>query len=87
MIELVEDGRTGLHFNPNDPADMAAKVEWAWSHPREMEEMGRAARGEYETKYTPEINYMRLMEICQRATGTGNGTNGARAAAADARGD
>jgi glycosyltransferase involved in cell wall biosynthesis len=87
MIELVEDGRTGLHFNPNDPADMAAKVEWAWSHPKEMEEMGRAARREYETKYTPEINYMRLMEICERAIGNGNGKTETLAAAAGARGD
>jgi len=73
MIELVEDGRTGLHFTPGDAADLAAKVEWAWTHPKEMEEMGRAARREYETKYTPEINYARLMEIYERAIGNGNG--------------
>ena len=73
MIELVEDGRTGLQFTPGDAADLAAKVEWAWTHPREMEEMGRAARREYETKYTPEINYNRLMAIYQRAIGNGNG--------------
>jgi glycosyltransferase involved in cell wall biosynthesis len=74
MVELVDDGRTGLHFSPGDPADLAAKVEWAWAHPREMEEMGRAARREYEGKYTPEINYEQLMEVCQRAIGTGTGT-------------
>jgi glycosyltransferase involved in cell wall biosynthesis len=73
MIELVEDGRTGLHFTPGDAADLAAKVEWAWTHPKEMEEMGRAVRREYETKYTPEINYARLMEIYERAIGNGNG--------------
>jgi glycosyltransferase involved in cell wall biosynthesis len=73
MIELVEDGRTGLHFTPGDAADLAAKVEWAWTHPKEMEEMGRAARREYETKYTAGINYARLMEIYERAIGNGNG--------------
>jgi glycosyltransferase involved in cell wall biosynthesis len=73
MIELVEDGLTGLHFTPGDPADLAANVEWAWTHPEEMEVMGRAARREYETKYTPEINYKRLMEIYERAIGNGNG--------------
>jgi hypothetical protein len=52
-----------------------------------MEEMGRAARREYETKYTPEINYMRLMEICERAIGNGNGKTETLAAAAGARGD
>lgn len=29
MAEIVEDGRTGLLFNPSDPQDLATKVEWA----------------------------------------------------------
>jgi glycosyltransferase involved in cell wall biosynthesis len=86
MVELVEDGRTGLHFTPGDPADLAAKVEWAWAHPQEMAGMGRAARREYETKYTPEINYAQLMEICQRVIGSGNGNAETFAAAAAGRG-
>src|ERR1700720_3740773 len=35
--------------------------------PREMEEMGRQARAEYETKYTAERNYEMLMEIYPKA--------------------
>jgi len=66
MQEIVEDGRTGLHFTPGDSEDLAAKVEWAWTHPREMEEMGRQARAEYEVKYTAEQNYNMLMEIYHR---------------------
>ena len=67
MIELVEDGRTGLHFTPGDAEDLAAKVEWAWNHPEEMAAMGRAARAEYEAKYTGARNYEMLLEICRRA--------------------
>ncbi len=67
MAEIVEDGRTGLHFNPGDPEDLAAKVEWAWTHPERMAEMGREARREYERKYTAERNYEMLMEIYERA--------------------
>jgi glycosyltransferase involved in cell wall biosynthesis len=63
MQEIVEDGRTGLHFTPGDAQDLAAKVEWAWSHPEEMRSMGEQARREYETKYTAEKNYPMLMEI------------------------
>jgi glycosyltransferase involved in cell wall biosynthesis len=69
MQEIVEDGRTGLHFTPGDPEDLAAKVEWAWTHPNEMQAMGRAARAEYEFKYTAERNYQMLMEIYQRVLG------------------
>jgi glycosyltransferase involved in cell wall biosynthesis len=63
MSELVDDGRTGLTFRASDPADLAEKVEWAWSHPWEMEQMGREARGEFETKYTSSANYEALLGI------------------------
>lgn len=71
MEEMVEDERTGLHFTPGDAGDLAAKVEWAWTHPEEMAAMGRAARAEYEAKYTPERNYSALMEAYQRAIDKG----------------
>jgi len=67
IAEIVADGKTGLHFTAGDDADLAAKVEWAWTHAREMEEMGRAARREYEAKYTAGKNYEMLMEIYERA--------------------
>ncbi len=67
MAEIVQDGETGLHFAASDPEDLAAKVEWAWTHPREMEGMGRNARAEYEAKYTAERNYQLLMQISERA--------------------
>jgi len=71
--EVTEDGRTGLHFRPGDAEDLAAKVEWAWAHPREMAEMGREARREYEQKYTAEKNYEMLMAIYERARATASG--------------
>jgi glycosyltransferase involved in cell wall biosynthesis len=67
MEEIVADGRTGLHFTAGDAEDLAAKVDWAWTHPREMAEMGRAARAEYEAKYTAARNYEMLMQIYERA--------------------
>jgi glycosyltransferase involved in cell wall biosynthesis len=66
MAEIIQDGLTGLHFNPGDPTDLATKVEWAWTHPEEMACMGRAARAEYEAKYTAEKNYTMLMQIYER---------------------
>jgi glycosyltransferase involved in cell wall biosynthesis len=67
MQEIVEDGRTGLHFVPGHAEDLAAKVEWAWNHPERMQEMGKEARQEYENKYTAEKNYPMLIEIYRHA--------------------
>lgn len=65
MAEIVENGQTGLHFEPGNPKDLAAKVEWAWTHTKEMQEMGRKARARYEAKYTAGQNYKMLMDIYQ----------------------
>jgi glycosyltransferase involved in cell wall biosynthesis len=67
MQEIVNDGRTGLHFKAGDPHDLSVKVEWAWSRPDLTETMGREARADYESKYTPERNYQLLMAIYERA--------------------
>jgi len=63
--EVTEDGRTGLHFRPGDPEDLAAKVEWLLAHPNELARMRKEARAEYEAKYTAEENYRQLMAIYQ----------------------
>ncbi len=68
MAEIVSNGQTGLHFEPGNPEDLAAKVEWAWAHPESMEEMGRAARAEFEARYTGERNYQILMRIYEQVT-------------------
>lgn len=67
MAEIVEDHLTGLHFHRGDPQDLARKVEWAWNHPAELAEMGRAARRKYETHYTAEKNHSLLMGIYEEA--------------------
>jgi glycosyltransferase involved in cell wall biosynthesis len=63
MEEIVDDHRTGLHFTAGNAADLAQKLQWALSHRGELSEMGRAARREYETRYTPHGNYSLMMKI------------------------
>lgn len=63
MAEIIAAGISGLHFSAGDALDLAARVEWAWTHAAEMQEMGRNACEEYRTKYTPERNYEKLWEI------------------------
>jgi glycosyltransferase involved in cell wall biosynthesis len=65
--ELLADHRNGLLFEPGNSEDLAEKVRWAWTHPREMSEMGKQARKDYEDKYSPNINYLKLMDIYDRA--------------------
>ena len=67
MAELVEEGVTGLLFNPGDADDLAAKLQWAQAHPEQMRVMGEAARARYEAFYTAEINYQQLMAIYRDA--------------------
>jgi len=72
MAEVVEDGRTGLLFEPGDAGDLAARIAWVATHPTEMSRMRREARAEFETRYTAELNYQALIEIYERARSTRN---------------
>ena len=67
LAGLVEDGVTGLLFEPGNAADLAAKMSWALEHPAELSQMGRNARLEYERSYTAERNYELLMNIYEDA--------------------
>lgn len=67
MATSIDDGRTGLLFEPGSASDLAAKLRWAQANPEAMAEMGLAARMEYEARYTPDKNYERLMDIYAEA--------------------
>lgn len=67
LAELVDDGVTGLHVDPGDPVDLAAKVRWAHAHPEAMRAMGRRAREVYLQRYTADVSYRRLIEIYDEA--------------------
>jgi glycosyltransferase involved in cell wall biosynthesis len=67
LTGIVEDGVTGLHVEPGNAQDLAAKMQWALAHPERMAEMGRAARVAFERHYTPEANYRQLMAIYEEA--------------------
>ena len=67
MSSLIESGRTGFHFRPGDPNDLAAQVEYALTHPEKLRKMRFEARSEFEAKYTAEQNYHKLMDIYKLA--------------------
>ncbi len=75
--EGTTHGRNSLHFSPGNSEELAGAIEWAWRHPEEMSELGRAARLEYEGRYTAAINYEMLMEIyCAVRPSSGEGRGG-----------
>ncbi|WP_118830247.1 glycosyltransferase family 4 protein [Salinibacter ruber] len=67
MSTLVEHERTGLHFEPGNPSDLATQVRRVIENPDELQSMSEGARREYELHYTPESNYDQLMQIYEEA--------------------
>jgi glycosyltransferase involved in cell wall biosynthesis len=63
LAELVQDGVTGLLFEPGNADDLAKKMAWAIANPARMREMGCNARAEYEAKFSAGRNYQTLLEI------------------------
>ena len=63
MAELITDGKTGLLFKPGNAKELTEKINWAYSHKKEMQQMGINARKEFEEKYTADRNYKMLMDI------------------------
>jgi len=68
MAAIIEDGKTGLLFEPGNPDDLAAKVRWLVENENAIIRMGKAARAEFQAKYTAERNYEMLMDIYEMAT-------------------
>lgn len=67
MAEIVAHGRTGLHFTPGDPVDLAAQIQWLLINPLKQQRMCQAARQEFEQYYSAVSNYRTLMAIYNQA--------------------
>jgi len=61
--ELIEDGVTGLLFEPRDVEDLSEKVRYLYHHPLLAQKMGISARKKVEGKYSEEGYYNKLLEI------------------------
>jgi len=78
LAELVEHGRTGLHFVPGDPDGLAEQVAWLIANPAAVAVMRKAARTEYERRYSIDANYPMLQRIYAEAVAgrrDGHGTS------------
>lgn len=73
MQEIVDDGRTGLHFEPGNATDLASKLTALLAQPGKIAQMGIAARWEYKSRYTAARNYSLLMQIYEQSIRTHSG--------------
>jgi glycosyltransferase involved in cell wall biosynthesis len=68
MAELVDDGRTGWLFQAGEARALAAAIHRLQALPSAtLASMRRAARSEYERRFTAAHNYARLIEIYEMA--------------------
>jgi glycosyltransferase involved in cell wall biosynthesis len=61
--ELVEDGVTGLLFEPRNEKDLADKIKLLYRNPDLVEKLGHSARLKVEESYSAEKYYPRLLQI------------------------
>lgn len=64
---FVQHQRTGLLFAPGDSRDLATQVEWMMANVPRATEMRRAARTEFQEKYTADRAYELLLAAYRRA--------------------
>jgi glycosyltransferase involved in cell wall biosynthesis len=68
---LVEQNATGMHFDPGNPDDLAAKAREMVRGPDMLKEWGANARLEYLEKYSADNAYESLMRIYKTKIGGG----------------
>jgi glycosyltransferase involved in cell wall biosynthesis len=64
--ELIDEGETGLIYEPGDHAALADRMNELWSEPAKAVDMGRRARTRAEAEYGPEAHYEKMMAIYER---------------------
>jgi glycosyltransferase involved in cell wall biosynthesis len=67
LPEIVEDGVTGLLFEPGNVEDLVSKIKLLWENPSLCRQMGIAGREKAIREYNENVYYRRLMDVYERA--------------------
>jgi glycosyltransferase involved in cell wall biosynthesis len=67
--ELIEDGITGLLFEPRNEKELANKIKYLYENPKVVKEMGRNARRKVEENYSAEEYYPKLLSLYEDLIG------------------
>ncbi len=65
--EIVDDGVTGMLFEPGNAEDLAEKIQYLWDRPDLCRQMGEAGREKALREYSPAKYYERLMAVYEKA--------------------
>ncbi|MBN1391368.1 MAG: glycosyltransferase family 4 protein [Sedimentisphaerales bacterium] len=65
--EIVEDGKTGLLFEPGNSKELSDKICYLWARPELCRKMGKAGREKALREYSPERYHQRLMHVYKKA--------------------
>jgi len=63
LPEIVEDGVTGLLFEPGNADELAKKMKLLWENPDLCRQMGKAGREKAIRDYSEDVYYKRLMAV------------------------
>lgn len=66
LPEIVDEGETGLLFQPGDAEDLARKIRYLWDHPDLCRQMGQAGREKVLREYSLQRYYDRLMAAYEK---------------------
>jgi glycosyltransferase involved in cell wall biosynthesis len=75
LPEIVEDGKTGLLFEPGNPDDLVEKIQYLWERPEISIQMGNEGRKKVLKEYSQEKYYSRLMKVYEKAISIKSGSN------------
>lgn len=67
LDEIVEEGVTGVKFEPGNPRDLSDKVKALWTDPLRQSTLRRTARERFDMKFSSKKNFEALMEIYKAA--------------------
>lgn len=65
--EIVEDGVTGVLFEPGNADELSKKIRYLWDRPALCKRMGQAGRKKVLREYSPEKYYERLIAVYEKA--------------------
>jgi glycosyltransferase involved in cell wall biosynthesis len=69
IAEMIEEGKTGLLFEPGSCDDLAEKIDYLFAHGDVAARMGRNARAKAEQEYSPERHYTALISLYNEFVG------------------